>query len=234
MALISAYEHERIPFNKKKIQKIAKYFNVSVNYLTGKNDSRTPTLLDELDLNREGYVSNNIYAERKSKHMTQKELGKEIGVNREYISEYELGIRPIPVENWGKLSKALSSEASYLLGVNGKYLPHSMDDFILSLKDHELLYSTKELLRKLDWAYKTPAFALLYILLIFCDENSQKVRVHDLKNIKKNSVYMLYSIICDAVIMLLDGEGKECELDNTYFMKLFSIIEDYDLKKYDF
>ena len=44
---------------------------------------------------------------------------------------------------------------------------------------------------------------------------------------------MLYSIICDAVTMLLDGEGKENEIDNTYFMKLFSVIEDYDLEKYE-
>lgn len=233
VALISSYEQEKIPFNKEKLQKIANYFDVSVNYLTGRSNSKAPTLLDRVNFNEKGNPGNNIYVERKKKHMTQKELGMKIGVTREYISEYELGIRPIPIETLKKLSEALGSEASYLLGVNGKYLPHSMNDFILSLDDHELLKSTKELLHRLDWAYTTPAFGLLYILLAFRDEDDEKELVSKLKKIEKNSVYMLYSIICDVVTMLLDGEGKENEIDNTYFMKLFSVIEDYDLEKYE-
>nr|WP_231122905.1 helix-turn-helix transcriptional regulator [Limosilactobacillus reuteri] len=36
VALISSYEQEKIPFNKEKLQKIANYFDVSVNYLTGR------------------------------------------------------------------------------------------------------------------------------------------------------------------------------------------------------
>lgn len=234
VALISCYERGKFPRNKEKLQKITNYFNVSVNYLTGKSNSKAPTILDKINFGEKRENNNNIYVERKSKHMTQEELGKEIGVTREYISEYELGVRSVPVENWGKLSEALGAESSYLLGVNGKYLPHSMDNFIASLNDRKLLQAVNELLRQLDYAYKDPALALLYILLAFCGENNEKEIINDLKSINKNSVYILHSIICGALTMLLDGEGKENEMDNEYFMKLFSVIEDYDYKKYEF
>ena len=73
VALISSYEQEKIPFNKEKLQKIANYFDVSVNYLTGRSNSKAPTLLDRVNFNEKGNPGNNIYVERKKKHMTQKE-----------------------------------------------------------------------------------------------------------------------------------------------------------------
>lgn len=47
-----------------------------------------------------------------------------IGVSREYISEYELGIRNPDWKIWCALSKALNSEITYLQGINGRYYPY--------------------------------------------------------------------------------------------------------------
>ncbi|MCC4324898.1 helix-turn-helix domain-containing protein [Limosilactobacillus reuteri] len=234
-SLISAYEREEVPLNQDKIREVARYFGVSINYLCGRSNNRNRSLLDRITFSSAGNQDNNIYIERKKQHLTQEELGRKLGVSREYISELELGIRDIPSELWKQLAKVLSPdsnhllEISYLKGINGKYLPHDMETVIESFDDFEIIQRKNQLLKLLDWAYKNPTFELFYVLLNFGEEIYEKDELKKLlKNIRPNSIYMLNSIVYSAVRMLLDGAGRGNKLDQQYFMKLFGIIEDYE------
>ena len=93
---ISNYERGTMNLRPKKLAQLADYFAVSVSYLKGNSRQKSSSLLDRLYFLPKSWElnsNNNIYIERARKGLSQECLGKMIGVSREYISEYELGIR---------------------------------------------------------------------------------------------------------------------------------------------
>lgn len=193
---ISYYERGVMNLKPRKLAQLADYFAVSVSSLKGYSDRRASSLLDRLYFLSKSWKSNsnnNIYVERTRKGLSQNDLGRMIGVSREYISEYELGIQNPKWEIWQALAKALNSEVTYLQGINGRYYPYDakvekkedenkedknkedIEDmklkanklygFFESLYIPELSGETRKLLQKLDWAYADKAFSLLYLLI---------------------------------------------------------------------
>ena len=188
---ISYYERGVMNLKPRKLAQLADYFAVSVSYLKGYSDRRASSLLDRLYFLSKSWKSNsnnNIYVERTKKGLSQDDLGRMIGVSREYISEYELGILEPDWEIWHALSKVFNLEITYLQGINGRYYPYDakvekkedenkedIEDmklkanklygFFESLYIPELSEETRKLLQKLDWAYADKAFSLLYLLI---------------------------------------------------------------------
>lgn len=79
---------------------------------------------------------------RKSKKISSKELGDFVGVSEQAISQYERGLRNIPLENLIKISKALRVTISEL--TENKYSIYEIEP-IECLSDSELI---KELLKR--------------------------------------------------------------------------------------
>lgn len=246
-AAISNYERGRMNLKLRKLAQLADYFHVSVSYLKGSSDRKSSSLLDSLYFLSKSWKpnsNNNIYVERTRKGLSQNDLGRMIGVSREYISEYELGIRNPKWEIWQALAKALNSEVTYLQGVNGRYYPYdanaekkedeSIEDmkmkanklhgFFESLSIPELSGETEQLLQKLDWAYADKAFSLLYFLIKFYGSSYSKDQLRTILSKKDtNSIYTLKSIIEMIFTMFMN--------DETNFNKILDIIVHYDEDK---
>lgn len=62
-------------------------------------------------------IGSKIREARKSKKMTQAQLGKAIGVSGAMIGQYETGVRNPKMENLGKIAEALGVPVPYLLEV---------------------------------------------------------------------------------------------------------------------
>ena len=60
-------------------------------------------------------TGNKIRKVRKNKHLSMKELGRMIGVSEQAISQYERGLRKVPLEIVFKISEALDVSITYLL-----------------------------------------------------------------------------------------------------------------------
>ncbi|WP_288490212.1 helix-turn-helix domain-containing protein [uncultured Limosilactobacillus sp.] len=249
-AAISNYERGRMNLKLRKLAQLADYFHVSISYLKGSSDRKSSSLLDSLYFLSKSWKpnsNNNIYVERTRKGLSQNDLGRMIGVSREYISEYELGIQNPKWEIWQALAKALNSEVTYLQGINGRYYPYDakvekkedenkedIEDmklkanklygFFESLYIPELSGETRKLLQKLDWAYADKAFSLLYLLIKLYGSSYDKnqLKTYFLEK-NTNSIYTLESIIKSIFSMFID--------DQTNFNKILDIIEHYDEDK---
>lgn len=247
---ISYYERGVMNLKPRKLAQLADYFAVSVSYLKGYSDRRASSLLDRLYFLSKSWKSNsnnNIYVERTKKGLSQDDLGRMIGVSREYISEYELGILEPDWEIWHALSKVFNLEITYLQGINGRYYPYDakvekkedenkedIEDmklkanklygFFESLYIPELSEETRKLLQKLDWAYADKAFSLLYLLIKLYGSSYDKnqLKTYFLEK-NTNSIYTLESIIKSIFSMFMD--------DQTNFNKMLDIIEHYDKDK---
>lgn len=244
---ISNYERGKLNLKQSKLMQLADYFAVSVSYLKGNSSRKGSSLLDRWSLQIKDwhpFSDNNIYVERKARHLSQNKLGKMVGVSGKYISEYELGIRTPDDDVWKALSKALNSELSYLQGTNGRYYPYDsklqkekediedmrlrsnkLHGFWESLNNKELSEKSEQLLAKLAWAYEDKAFSLLYLLIELYGSSYDEDQIESIllgKGI--NDIRSLESIVKDVFTMLMeDDEGN--------FNKVFSLLEHYEEEK---
>lgn len=61
-------------------------------------------------------MKNRIKECRKSEGMSQAELGKRVGLSRQAIGLYEIGLRRPSLEIWEELADALGVNPAYLVG----------------------------------------------------------------------------------------------------------------------
>ena len=65
-----------------------------------------------------------IKALREDKDLTQGELGKKFNVNQITISQYERGIRQLPIETLKKYATYFNVSTDYILGLTEEPKPH--------------------------------------------------------------------------------------------------------------
>ncbi|WP_242364246.1 helix-turn-helix transcriptional regulator [Limosilactobacillus antri] len=237
---ISYYERGLRNLKPMKLQQLADFFAVPVQYLKG-DSSYQPTisLLDKLRLKSKSWKSctnNNLYFERNEKRLSQDDLARKIGVSREAISKYELGVRDPEWDIWRSLSKELNSETTYLQGINGRYYPYNakienkqdekmrfnkLYGFIKSLDDKDLSIKTEQLFQKLEWAYAKDAFSLLYLLIKLYGSSYDIDHVkRSLESKNPNSVFELEMLIENILSMFINNDEKS-------LYKIVNIIEQY-------
>lgn len=131
---ISRFENGSAGFNGQYLIAIAEYFNVSIDYLLGR---------DELLYSTNQEFGKRIKKFRLKFNLTQKELAKEINKAESTIGMWEQGRREPDNESLVLLSRIFNTTIDYL--VSGSVFN---DSVILSEIDRELLNELKDLTEK--------------------------------------------------------------------------------------
>jgi len=101
------YKWEKSSPTADKLQKVANYFRVSLDYLLGRGD-----IYD---------VGRAIKEEREDQRLTEKDLADEIGVSEFELSQYEEDIVPLTEEIVNKIAKAFDMSFPALLVKHNLY-----------------------------------------------------------------------------------------------------------------
>ena len=86
---------------------------------------------------------------RKDKQMTQEDLAKKVGVNKQSISQYERGVRRPDLDILSKIAQELALTTDYLIGKNDEPVFYLTDDEKhLLIRYRGLDDDTQEMVRK--------------------------------------------------------------------------------------
>lgn len=105
---------KRAVFPTKKINLIANYFNVSIDYLLNFNDTKN-YVITNLDINWK-LSGLRIKEIRKENKLYQSTLEEELGLSYSYLSKVENGKRLINIEYLYAICNKYNVSADYLLG----------------------------------------------------------------------------------------------------------------------
>lgn len=140
-------------------------------------------------------IGEKIRQERKKKKMSMKELGNIIGVSEQAISQYERGLRNIPLEKVIKISEALNISLNRLM--IDKQFTYSQQILSFFVNERGLSLETLEdetqvCLSQLDALYHNKGYANLgtYINLYgYFDKNYEESLNYMISDLKINSMY---------------------------------------------
>ncbi|MBK5077276.1 helix-turn-helix transcriptional regulator [Lactococcus lactis] len=148
---IRKYETNKGKPKTKNLEKIAAVFNVSVSYLLGETDTRTPSNLDKIDI-----LSQRLKKLRIESGYTQKEIAQKLGITGSGYSKYGNGteINLPRTERLLKLAEIFNVSVSFLLGETDDrpfhevVEPNSFQERLKLLRT-EGRYTQKDLVKKL-------------------------------------------------------------------------------------
>lgn len=95
---------------------LAKYFNVSADYLVGLNNN-----FGKIDYDCKNEFKDVVKRLRIEKHMPQETLAKELGVSNGIISIWENGLREPSMRSLILLAKYFNVSINYLVGLSNDY-----------------------------------------------------------------------------------------------------------------
>ena len=107
---LSFWENEKYDIDNKSLLKIADYFNVSTDYVLGKDNTQIPKISTKL------YKYNRIKKLRREYDMTQDDLAQLIHTQHSAISKYERGAVPLSDSLILELADIFDVSTDYLLG----------------------------------------------------------------------------------------------------------------------
>lgn len=117
---IGMYEQGRRTPNYKLMIKLANFFNVSLDYITGKSDIRDKKIKlnsDNLKINLKEF-GEKIKIRRNELELSQEELAEKMGYSsKTSIHKLEVGEYEIPLSKLQNLADILNVSVSYLLGI---------------------------------------------------------------------------------------------------------------------
>lgn len=106
--LISSWKNSQA--SQDKLSALADYFNVSVDYILGR----------DTDVSSDNTLRLNIIKLRESYGLSQNELAQRIGIHNSCICKIENGTRRVSTSELNKFSKIFNVSADYLLGNDTK------------------------------------------------------------------------------------------------------------------
>jgi len=109
----SKFELLKANITIEMLNKLANYYNVSLDYLLNLSDDMAPTKVVELD---KKIVGNNLKNFRKARRLYQDTLAQDIGTGHSLISEYESGKRLISLTYGYAICKKYNISMDYLYG----------------------------------------------------------------------------------------------------------------------
>ena len=110
----SKFELLKANITIEKLNDLANYYNVSLDYLVNISDNPNITIKNKkLD---KKIIGERLKAIRKEKHLYQETLAKEIGTGHSLISEYESGKRLISLTYGYAICKKYNISMDYLYG----------------------------------------------------------------------------------------------------------------------
>ena len=109
------YELENNMVPLEILIKLAFIYHVNIDYICFLNNSSTP--YGTFKLFNKDTLLRNLKLLRKKNNLTQKELGMIFSYSQNTISEYEKGIRNIPLDFLINLSKYYNLPIDYILGI---------------------------------------------------------------------------------------------------------------------
>ncbi len=112
-SLYGRYEKETQTIPVKHLISLANYFDVSIDYLFGFNDSTGSKFNTSIDKINVGLRIKNF---RKENNITQQKLAEYLHTNRSLLSNYEKGIYLISTSFLYDICKKYKISADYLLG----------------------------------------------------------------------------------------------------------------------
>ena len=114
IAAYSQFERMSTLITIEKLNDLANYYNVSLDYLVNISDNPNITIKNKkLD---KKIIGERLKAIRKEKHLYQETLAKEIGTGHSLISEYESGKRLISLTYGYAICKKYNISMDYLYG----------------------------------------------------------------------------------------------------------------------
>lgn len=104
-----------------KVKKVANYFNVSIDYLLGNNDSVDPQDQQILEMFRKptnglSAGKNRLKELRNQRKLTLDDIEEKTGIKRGTYSNYENGKTEPKMETWQKLADYFGTSVSYIKG----------------------------------------------------------------------------------------------------------------------
>lgn len=109
----SLYENGFRPIPLMVLDKVAAKLNTSIDYLVENNNTKLYHNSKPLDMKK---LLNNIVKYRKENNLKQIDIAKKLNCTRQAWSNYEQGIRPLPVDKLCDFSKIVNKSIDYLAG----------------------------------------------------------------------------------------------------------------------
>ncbi len=114
IAAYSQFERMTTLITIEKLNELANYYNVSLDYLVNISDNPN-IIIKNKELNKK-LIGERLKNIRKEKHLYQDTLAKEIGTGHSLISEYESGKRLISLSYGYAICKKYNISMDYLYG----------------------------------------------------------------------------------------------------------------------
>ncbi len=112
------------------LQKIANYFNVSVDYLLDKETKQGSPAIKS--------IGERIKARREELNLSQEDLAKRIGYqSRSSINKIELGYQNLQQSKIKEIAEALETTPSYIMGWDDERFANPLVDILCELSDDE-------------------------------------------------------------------------------------------------
>lgn len=144
-SIFSAWKSGKSQSYKKYIDKIAQYFDVSTDFLTGKSKYRNIQEIKKYNwgIYDSGFEPAFDFAEllipiKKARVITTDELGKAINVDEKTMENVLNGLLPITYKQAEDLCKVLNTDVSQVLFDNGYYQGNVPDEYKNRVKEWEL------------------------------------------------------------------------------------------------
>lgn len=140
-ATLSGWENEKFEIDTESLKKLAKYFNVSVDYLLGLEEANSASVNKKM---------NNLKQLRKEKRLTQQEMANMLNISQNAYSYWENDKVKIDNKSLEKLSSFFGVSIDYILGLEEAKPSQSVDqqlneeDFAFFGEVQELTSDEKE------------------------------------------------------------------------------------------
>ncbi len=191
--------------------------------------------------------NNRIKEVRLSKHKTQKDLSKLLGVSEQAIAYYEKALREPPLRSWIKLANYLGVSVSYLQGISDYPTEESFKEheFIRDFTVHDpekvTFEDVKKLYEEIEKSEKTQAIFTgdvnlkKYVSLansILNNINSKTEKDFYLKwekQIKKRQAFVEFPRLIQHIFrMFIFSSSAYDETSQKYYKELKKLVSKYD------